>query len=177
MTHCKLIFLFSLCLALAIPALTQPTVTVVATFPNGHGHAYIPRQLMQGGGGNFYGATAFLGANNAGTIFLMNQQGNLKILFSFDQLSGSVTQWSTRGRPGRLPLRHNPHRRIDRQRDGFQDQSQRSHTSPTQLLFATYLRRWRWSECWIGSRCGRIILWNHAQWRSGRGWRCFSNWT
>ena len=90
MTHCKLIFLFSLCLALAIPALTQPTVTVVATFPNGHGHAYIPRQLMQGGGGNFYGATAFLGANNAGTIFLMNQQGNLKTLFSFDQLSGTL---------------------------------------------------------------------------------------
>jgi uncharacterized repeat protein (TIGR03803 family) len=78
-----------LCLALAIPALTQnqPTVTILATFPlNANG--YSPGQLMQGGGGNFYGADYRGGSNGLGSIFRMTPQGALKILFSFDGATG-----------------------------------------------------------------------------------------
>ena len=75
-----------LCLALAVPALTQPTVTVVATFP---GNAQFPGQLIQGAGGNFYGATARGGPSNFGTIFRMTPQGGLSRLFSSSAADGS----------------------------------------------------------------------------------------
>jgi len=78
------------CLALAISALTQnqPTVTIIDTFPpsmNGN----ILSQLMQGGGGIFYGVTQDGGNNGMGTIFRMPPQGGLKILFSFDGVRGA----------------------------------------------------------------------------------------
>lgn len=80
---------FYLWLALAMPALTQaqPTVTVIATFPPSSGY-YVPSLLMQAGGGNFFGTTKFLGANDCGTVFLMTPQGGLKILYSFDTVHG-----------------------------------------------------------------------------------------
>jgi len=82
---------FVLCLALAIPALTQsqPIVTKIATFPHSHRTTPLaPSKLIQGPGGNFYGVTLRGGPNDAGTIFLMTPQGGLKTLFSFDGLNG-----------------------------------------------------------------------------------------
>lgn len=80
-----------LCLALAIPALTQnqPTVTVVATFP---GNALIPFQLIQGAGGNFYGVTSLGGHRDLGTIFRMTPQGNLSRVFTFNGANGTRPQ-------------------------------------------------------------------------------------
>lgn len=75
-----------LCLALAIPALAQPAITVIATFP---ANPLVPFQLIQGAGGNFYGVTTFGGHHEMGTIFRMTPQGNLSKVFTFNGANGA----------------------------------------------------------------------------------------
>ena len=73
-----------LCLALAVPALTQnqPTLTILATFPAGT-LAQSVSPLLQGGGGNFFGILRGSSSLQYGTIFRMTQQGKLRMIFHF----------------------------------------------------------------------------------------------
>jgi uncharacterized repeat protein (TIGR03803 family) len=45
--------------------------------------------LVQASDGNFYGTTAYGGANNAGTIFKITPSGTLITLHTFDQIDGA----------------------------------------------------------------------------------------
>jgi uncharacterized repeat protein (TIGR03803 family) len=57
--------------------------TVLHSFAAAPGDGTAPAVLIQGSDGNFYGATAGGGANNAGTVFKLTPEGVETILYSF----------------------------------------------------------------------------------------------
>ena len=79
MVSCVL-FLFSTAIALAAPPdLIRLAPIVSFNASNGSGPM---AALVQGLDGNFYGTTAFDGANGGGTVFKMNPTGLLTTLYS-----------------------------------------------------------------------------------------------
>src|ERR1700683_632850 len=72
---------FLLCVATAI-ALPAQTYTTLNAFDEADGASPYAK-LVQGTDGNFYGATLFGGAANAGTVFKITPSGTLTTLYSF----------------------------------------------------------------------------------------------
>jgi len=72
----------------AMPSAKAQKLTTLHSFHSTDG-AGPSAGLVQGGDGNYYGATAFNGANNGGTVFKITPSGALSTLYNFCSQGGS----------------------------------------------------------------------------------------
>ena len=88
MQSCLLAFGAMLCLASVLPAAAQ-TPTVLHSFSGGSDGGTPYAGLVQASDGNFYGTTAYGGANGDGTVFKITPSGAETVLHSFNSTDGA----------------------------------------------------------------------------------------